>query len=199
MLEGMVDFLLSNTEEAEYLLSHFVFKIVPMVNIDGVVHGNTRAELIGCDSNRKWADPHKYYQPIIYTLKKMIEKDRNEMVLDLHSHSRKLGTFFYANHATHLTNLIKVFPMMVCRNDQRFDYRSNRFRGGSNLTARKVLFDTLKIPYVYTVESSFYGYQKEGDFKITPYQPKDYREMGETILKTFAGLNHKQRTHRICD
>lgn len=23
--------------------------------------------------------------------------------------------------------------------------------------------------------------------------------MGESILKTFAGLSHKQRTHRICD
>ncbi len=48
-----------------------------MLNIDGVVHGNTRAELIGCDSNRKWSDPHKIHNPIIFALKKMIEKDNN--------------------------------------------------------------------------------------------------------------------------
>lgn len=76
--------------------------------------------------------------------------------------------------------------MMVCKADDRFDFRSNRFRGGSNQTARKILFDTLNIPFVYTVESSFFGYQKEGDFKIIQYQPNDYREMGESILKTFA-------------
>ncbi len=54
-----------------------MFKIVGMLNIDGVVHGNTRAELIGCDSNRKWSDPHKIHHPIIFAIKKMIEKDNN--------------------------------------------------------------------------------------------------------------------------
>lgn len=43
MLEGVFDFLLSDSPAARQLLEHFVFKIVPMVNIDGVVHGNTRA------------------------------------------------------------------------------------------------------------------------------------------------------------
>jgi murein tripeptide amidase MpaA len=72
MVEGIIKFLLSGSEEAEYLLNNYVFRIVPMVNIDGVVHGNTRAELSGCDSNRKWKDPHKLYQPVIYSIKKMI-------------------------------------------------------------------------------------------------------------------------------
>ena len=43
MLEGVFDFLLSESPAARQLLEHFVFKIVPMVNVDGVVHGNTRA------------------------------------------------------------------------------------------------------------------------------------------------------------
>lgn len=73
------------------------------------------------------------------------------MILDLHSHSRKLGTFFYGNNHPHLNNLIKIFPMMVCKYDNRFDYRSNRYKGGSNYTARKILFDTLKIPFIYTI------------------------------------------------
>ena len=48
-----------------------------MLNIDGVVHGNTRAELIGTDPNRKWTNPNQNYHPIIFALKKMIEKDKN--------------------------------------------------------------------------------------------------------------------------
>lgn len=50
-----------------------------MFNIDGVVHGNTRAELIGSDPNRKWNDPNPIYHPIIYNLKKMIEKDKDNV------------------------------------------------------------------------------------------------------------------------
>lgn len=194
----MVDFLLSGSDLAQELLEQFVFKVVPMVNIDGVVHGNTRAELVGCDSNRQWADPHRHHQPIIYALKKLIEKDNVEMVLDLHSHSRRLGTFFYANQAPP-NSLTRIFPLLVCRNDSRFDWRGNRFGGGSNLTARKVLADLLKVPLVYTIESSFFGHQKEGDFKITPYQPNDYREMGATILKTFGEMIEQQSERPVED
>lgn len=43
-----------------------------MVNVDGVVHGNTRAEISGADPNRKWNNPHKIRNPIIYALKKAI-------------------------------------------------------------------------------------------------------------------------------
>ena len=145
------------------------------MNIDGVVHGNSRADLSGHDSNRKWLDPSRIYQPILFTIKKIIEKDNIEMILDLHSHSRKLGTFFYCNSSNEFGNQIKVFPMMVCQKDERFDYRSNRYRGGNNLTARKIFYDILNIPYIYTIESSLFGYQKSTDYKIIPYQPNDYR------------------------
>jgi hypothetical protein len=43
-----------------------------MVNVDGVIHGNSRAELIGVDPNRKWNSPNKYYTPIIYQLRNYI-------------------------------------------------------------------------------------------------------------------------------
>lgn len=43
-----------------------------MVNVDGVIHGNTRAELIGTDPNRKWGYPHKIHNPIIHSIKHYI-------------------------------------------------------------------------------------------------------------------------------
>ena len=107
-MEGVFNFLLSDSPQAEYLMDHYLFRIVPMINIDGVVHGNTRAELSGCDPNRKWTDPHPIYQPTLHKIKKMIEKDKVEMILDLHSHSRKLGTFFYCNSSPHLLSLIHI-------------------------------------------------------------------------------------------
>jgi hypothetical protein len=53
-------------------LNNFIFKIVPMINIDGVVHGNSRAELPGADSNRKWASPNKHHNPIIHSIKHFV-------------------------------------------------------------------------------------------------------------------------------
>jgi len=54
MMEGSLKFLLSKSDLAEELLKNFVFKIVPMLNPDGVIHGNYRCSLLGVDLNRKW-------------------------------------------------------------------------------------------------------------------------------------------------
>jgi murein tripeptide amidase MpaA len=43
-----------------------------MVNPDGVVHGNYRSNLSGCDLNRKWENPSKSYHSEVYNLKRMI-------------------------------------------------------------------------------------------------------------------------------
>lgn len=42
MIEGVIDFLLSETPEAQYIRNAAVVKIVPMVNVDGVIVGNYR-------------------------------------------------------------------------------------------------------------------------------------------------------------
>jgi murein tripeptide amidase MpaA len=36
------------------LRSKFIFKIIPMVNVDGVILGNHRVSLAGKDLNRKY-------------------------------------------------------------------------------------------------------------------------------------------------
>lgn len=187
MIEGIINYLLSkNNAKSRELLRKYIFKIVPMVNIDGVIHGNSRSELNGADPNRRWANPHRIRNPIIWSLKKFIEKDKGriEMFLDLHSHSRKLGTFFYGNSFKDNKFATRKFPWMVSKNDERFDYSSCRFSECNFTSARHVLFEILQIPLIYTVESSFYGYQKN-DHRIIEYLPKDYREMGVTLIETF--------------
>ena len=46
-LEGIVDFLLSEDERAVSLRKNFIFYVVPMVNIEGVIRGNQRTDLFG--------------------------------------------------------------------------------------------------------------------------------------------------------
>lgn len=113
------------------------------------------------------------------------------MFLDLHSHSRKLGTFFYGNTLTSNTAATRIFPLMVCKQDQRYTFKNCRFTGGSNRAARYALFEALRVPLIYTVESSFYGYQT-GDFRIAQYLPQDFKEMGASLMKGFFDYEMKK-------
>jgi murein tripeptide amidase MpaA len=52
VMEGFLEFMLGNEPAAKALRDHFVFKIVPMLNPDGVIVGNYRCSLSGLDLNR---------------------------------------------------------------------------------------------------------------------------------------------------
>ena len=47
----------------------FVFKIVPMLNPDGVIRGNYRCNTLGVDLNRRWLNPSKLLHPTVYFTK----------------------------------------------------------------------------------------------------------------------------------
>jgi murein tripeptide amidase MpaA len=47
MMHGFLEHILGDTEAARYLRSRIVFKVVPMLNPDGVVLGNYRTGLAG--------------------------------------------------------------------------------------------------------------------------------------------------------
>ena len=80
-----------------------------MVNIDGVVFGHYRTNLLGKDLNRKWDSTEKEtYCPEVICIKNYlseISKSRDiRFILDLHGHSKKyfimycrMNSFFYGN------------------------------------------------------------------------------------------------------
>jgi cytosolic carboxypeptidase protein 2/3 len=69
MMKGVIDYLLGPSLGARMLRDTFVFKIVPMLNPDGVINGNTRCNLTGVDLNRSWLTPDKKLHPTIYHMK----------------------------------------------------------------------------------------------------------------------------------
>lgn len=100
MMRGVLWFLTDpQNQEAKILRDHFIFKVVPMLNPDGVINGNYRVSLAGCDLNRRWKDPDHYLHPIIAATKRMARKLHEERGLalfcDLHGHSRKHNSFMY--------------------------------------------------------------------------------------------------------
>ena len=50
--KGFLEFIVSNDKDAKTLREIFVFKIIPMLNPDGVIVGNYRCSLSGLDLNR---------------------------------------------------------------------------------------------------------------------------------------------------
>ena len=101
IMEGILDFLTSDTPEADELRTHFMFKIIPMLNVDGVINGNHRCGLTGEDLNRRWQDPNQQLHPVIYHSKGLMSYIRQvlskEIFLfcDFHGHSRKKNVFLY--------------------------------------------------------------------------------------------------------
>lgn len=62
----MIDFLTGDSKEAKLLRSNYIFKIVPVLNPDGVAYGNYRCSLLGVDLNRRWTTPSKILHPTIF-------------------------------------------------------------------------------------------------------------------------------------
>ena len=101
VLDGIMKFLLADSEQSNMLLTKFVFKIVPMLNPDGVYRGYFRLDTFGQNLNRFYTEPTLKKQPTIYAVKKCIvqqfELGNLVQYVDLHAHAGKMGCFMFGN------------------------------------------------------------------------------------------------------
>ena len=83
MMKGIIDYLTGPSLDAKILRDNFVFKIIPVLNPDGVVVGNYRCSLAGLDLNRMWKDPSKRLTPTVWHAKQMMKRlsEDRELVL----------------------------------------------------------------------------------------------------------------------
>ncbi|XP_063721836.1 uncharacterized protein LOC134848357 isoform X4 [Symsagittifera roscoffensis] len=99
MMEGFLEFITSDNHVAQMLRDKFIFKVVPMLNPDGVIVGNYRCSLFGKDLNRNYRKPKKDYFPTIWATKSMMDRlaQRCEVTLyiDMHGHSTRQNVFMY--------------------------------------------------------------------------------------------------------
>ena len=163
MMKGVLDFLTSETPEAHCLREQFVFKVIPMLNPDGVINGNYRCSLVGADMNRRWKKPHKVIHPIIYSAKRLIKSFaanfKIDLICDLHGHSRKKNIFMYGCNIKEEPYVCKLFPYTLSKASSVFHFPYCKFSisKSKESTMRVALFRETRIPCIYTLESSFLG------------------------------------------
>jgi hypothetical protein len=193
MMRGVLFFLTDpHNEEARILRENFVFKVIPMLNPDGVINGNYRCGLAGCDLNRRWKTPSKIIHPIIYNVKKLVKAVHEERGLtlfaDLHGHSRKNNVFTYGCNRKNNVKACRIFPFMLSKLSPYFSFESSRFgvQKDKASTARVALFKELKTAdNVFTIESSFAGMDfgnSKGNHLTTSMLGSVGRDLCRTLL-----------------
>ncbi|XP_058978180.1 cytosolic carboxypeptidase 6 isoform X1 [Musca domestica] len=196
MCQGFLEFLLSSHNIAKILRENFVFKIVPMVNPDGVFLGNNRCNLIGQDMNRVWQVATEFSHPEIYAIKNMLREIDNsdsyqiDFVVDLHAHTSLHGCFIYGNtyedvyrYERHL-----VFPRLFAGNAP--DYAANNMifnadekkSGCARRFCCERLSDTVN---AYTLEISMGGHYLKDGKTVAAYTEEGYYRCGRNLARTF--------------
>ncbi|KAM3722028.1 Cytosolic carboxypeptidase [Dirofilaria immitis] len=207
IMHGIMDFLMSDTEEAMELRDRFVFKLIPMLNVDGVVNGSHRCSLAGVDLNRTWDKPSRLLHPAIYHSKAIIQyiidvlEKKPFLFIDIHGHSKNFNLFLYGNnpdnswraldHSLPGKNHFMSLPLLLQQTCDYFSLSNCRF----NITKTKessgriTLWRQFGITRSYTLESTYCGFNC-GSLKGYQVNIEHLMDMGKQLCKTFSYLKN---------
>ncbi|OPJ69067.1 cytosolic carboxypeptidase 3 isoform C [Patagioenas fasciata monilis] len=188
IMKGFLDYILGDSSKAQLLRDSFVFKVVPMLNPDGVIVGNHRCSLAGQDLNRKYRSNMKKYYPSIWYTRNMIKRVMEErevfLYCDIHGHNMKKNVFMYGCERKRQVKTPyrnpRVFPLFLSKScPDKFSFPDCRFRVRKNKegTGRVVMWK-MGINNSYTLEASLCG-SKLGYRRRTHFDMKDLESIGQ--------------------
>ncbi|OXA61045.1 cytosolic carboxypeptidase 2-like isoform X2 [Folsomia candida] len=197
MMKGIIDFLTSNCPQAKELRDRFIFKLIPMLNPDGVIVGNSRCCLLGQDLNRQYRTVLREAFPQIYQTKVLLRRlaETNGIFLycDIHGHSRRNNVFIYGceNRKFPEKKLIEqVFPLMMHKNSaDKFSFQNCKFRVQKNKEGTGRVFAwTLGVTNSFTLEISLGGSTMPSR-PYTHFNTADYEAVGRHFCETLIDFS----------
>ncbi|XP_021270827.1 cytosolic carboxypeptidase 3 isoform X3 [Numida meleagris] len=208
IMKGILDYILGNSGKAQQLRDAFVFKVVPMLNPDGVIVGNHRCSLTGHDLNRKYKSKVKKCYPSIWYTRNMIRRvmEKRDIFLycDIHGHNRKQNVFMYGcereqeSKAPHLHP--RAFPLLLSKNcPDKFSFPDCRFRvQKSKESTGRVVMWKMGINNSYTLEASICG-SKLGWRQSTHFDIKDLESIGQHFCDALLNysVDNKEEQEKV--
>ncbi|XP_057620355.1 cytosolic carboxypeptidase 3 isoform X5 [Chionomys nivalis] len=189
IMKGFLDYILGDSSDARLLRDTFIFKVVPMLNPDGVIVGNYRCSLAGRDLNRNYTSLLKESYPSVWYTRNMIHRlmEKREVILycDLHGHSRKQNIFMYGCDGSSRSKTKglylqqRIFPLMLSKNcPNKFSFSACKFnvQKSKEGTGRVVMWK-MGIRNSFTLEATFCG-STLGNKRGTHFSTKDLESMG---------------------
>ena len=186
VLKGAIEFIMGDSIEAKYLRENFIIKIIPILNVDGVICGNSRTSLAGCDLNRRWETPNIYLHPEVYYSKDLIlEFSKNfniEYIIDFHGHFGTFNAFFYANNSEEDIIYCRKFPFICSMVSNIIQFKKCSFKMPKYKigTGRINLYNELNIENIITLESSYFGCN-EGKYSNVYLNIEYMKEIGRDV------------------
>ncbi|KAG5849110.1 hypothetical protein ANANG_G00106540 [Anguilla anguilla] len=209
VMKGTLEFLCSSDPVAEGLREAYIFKILPMLNPDGVINGMSRCSLNGEDLNRQWMKPDSGLSPTIFHTKGFLyylsSIGRTPLVFcDYHGHSRKKNVFLYGcsvketlwqSGSTVNTATLKedpgyrTIPKTLDRIAPAFSFNSCNYlvEKSREATARVVVWRELGVLRSYTLESTYNGCD-QGIYKGLQTGTRELEEMGLKFCQSLLSL-----------
>uniref|UniRef100_T1IZX3 Peptidase M14 domain-containing protein n=1 Tax=Strigamia maritima TaxID=126957 RepID=T1IZX3_STRMM len=194
VMKGLIDLLTGDTTIAQTLREKFIFKLVPMLNPDGVIVGNNRYSLSGRDLNRTYKTLLKDAFPPTWHLRRMVRRMLEDyevcLYCDLHGHSRKPNMFVYGcENPSDSPNYLReqIFPLVLGQHaPNMFSFAQCKFHMHKQRegTGRVVMW-LMGVTNSYTLEVSFGG-STLGERRATHFSTSDYRTMAEYLCLAIA-------------
>jgi cytosolic carboxypeptidase protein 5 len=132
VLNGFLKFITSQDQRAVVLRDLFIFKVIPILNPDGVFRGFYRTDTRGVNLNRYYTAPVLSEHPTIYATREVFiyYNTISEIFLyvDLHGHASKKGCFVYGNYLDFKDQIETcLFAKLMQLNCVNFDLNASNF------------------------------------------------------------------------
>ncbi len=128
VLKGFMEkyFELKGNLHSEFLRDGFLLVVLPFLNPDGALIGNSRCSLSGQDLNRVWKRPDRYLHPEAYYTKKLVDTlaKKNHLVFssDLHSNPCRQACYVVGSSVEGSRQATREFPVLLFENSNFLDF-----------------------------------------------------------------------------